>query len=227
MAYHYEGVSFSTTPSNNYSILCRGSKMVAPVNYNLPGYSTSPSDQTKPIQGTNNSETIYGTAGDDIIRGYDGNDHLYGLGGSDLMAGYADNNTLDGGEGNDFLFTGNGYNGTDTLIGGAGYDQFVYNDFCGNAPGSAGQYRHMAIISDFQQGVDKIHIVTAKGYDLNFAKLDTNGDGVLGAGDVGIGLGFDQSNHLSSTQFTLDKNNSIYINSNAPLKASDFEFSTI
>jgi Ca2+-binding RTX toxin-like protein len=74
------------------------------------------------------SQTLNGTAGDDLIFGGGGNDTLIGLAGSDTLDGGTGNDSLVGGDGNDSLVGGagvdtlNGGNGDDTLAGGAGND---------------------------------------------------------------------------------------------------------
>lgn len=76
-----------------------------------------------------NSETITGTSGADVIDANKGNDTVYGGNGNDKIAGGLDNDTLYGGNGNDYLFGGSendklyGQNGNDTLNGGTGNDR--------------------------------------------------------------------------------------------------------
>jgi hypothetical protein len=65
------------------------------------------------ITGTNNSETLNGTAGVDSILG---------LGGNDTLNGSAANDYLDGGTGNDVL---NGGSGSDRMAGGTGNDTYA------------------------------------------------------------------------------------------------------
>ncbi|MGN7161775.1 calcium-binding protein, partial [Sphingomonas sp. SAFR-052] len=62
------------------------------------------------ITGTAGSETLTGTAGDDVISG---------LGGSDTISGGAGNDIVDGGDGDDWIRDDRG---SDTLRGGAGND---------------------------------------------------------------------------------------------------------
>ncbi|MFZ4690294.1 MAG: calcium-binding protein [Polymorphobacter sp.] len=62
--------------------------------------------------GTNDDDTIIGSALGDVMLGNGGNDILFGLGGNDL---------LDGGEGDDVFLAGLG-TGTDRIDGGAGHD---------------------------------------------------------------------------------------------------------
>jgi Ca2+-binding RTX toxin-like protein len=65
--------------------------------------------------GTNKSDIIIGTEGDDEIDGGNGNDIIFGHAGNDKIRGGNGNDTLDGGDGNDEL---KGGNGTDVLTGG-------------------------------------------------------------------------------------------------------------
>ncbi|MBU2890978.1 Hint domain-containing protein [Celeribacter halophilus] len=67
----------------------------------------------------NNSDVIYGGAGDDTIYGQDDADTLYGGDGDDTLDGGIDDDTLYGGAGNDTLLGGQG---ADTIDGGAGAD---------------------------------------------------------------------------------------------------------
>jgi uncharacterized delta-60 repeat protein len=65
--------------------------------------------------GSNDGETITGTAGNDVIFGFGGNDTIYGLDGNDILCGGSGNDTLYGGSGRDVL---RGGSGTDTCNGG-------------------------------------------------------------------------------------------------------------
>ena len=97
------------------------------------------------VFGTQNIDTLMGSAagdiviganGNDILYGYDGTDALYGEDGNDKLYGGNGNDTLIGGIGNDILFAeaGNdrlyGGAGNDGLNGGAGND--VINGDAGN-----------------------------------------------------------------------------------------------
>ena len=67
----------------------------------------------KKLVGTNQADSIYGYAGNDILSGQGGNDYLYGG---------ANNDVLDGGPGNDTLY---GRSGFDYLVGGPGKDRLI------------------------------------------------------------------------------------------------------
>jgi uncharacterized repeat protein (TIGR01451 family) len=71
------------------------------------------------ITGTNKSDTLNGTPGDDIICGGNGRDTINGGGGNDVILGQNGKDVLDGGEGNDTVA---GANGKDRVIGGPGVD---------------------------------------------------------------------------------------------------------
>ncbi len=83
------------------------------------------------ITGTNKSDHLVGTPGDDVICGGNGNDVIEGLGGNDVLIGGNGRDKLFGGDGNDLLLGGNGKdvleggNGNDTLRGGNGADKLV------------------------------------------------------------------------------------------------------
>jgi Ca2+-binding RTX toxin-like protein len=78
-------------------------------------------------------DTVFGSAGQDIIRAGTGNDTVYGGEGPDVIYGDAGNDLLFGGEDNDILVGGEGNDwlvggaGVDTLSGGDGDDGIVYD----------------------------------------------------------------------------------------------------
>jgi Ca2+-binding RTX toxin-like protein len=84
------------------------------------------------ISGNGGSDFISGGFGNDIINGGSGNDTLIGGSGNDTINGGADNDFISGGDNNDILNGGQGQNqvfgdaGTDTLI----VDQNQQNSFC-------------------------------------------------------------------------------------------------
>ncbi len=71
------------------------------------------------ITGTNRSDTLTGTPGDDVICGGNGKDTIDGLGGNDIIVGGNGKDVLTGGDGNDTVMGGNG---KDQVTGGAGLD---------------------------------------------------------------------------------------------------------
>jgi Ca2+-binding RTX toxin-like protein len=85
-------------------------------------------DQSETLNGSTGLNIIFGLGANDILNGGSsndllcggaGNDALNGGGGDDTLDGGADNDTLDGGDGNDTL---DGGDGNDTLTGGSGND---------------------------------------------------------------------------------------------------------
>lgn len=71
------------------------------------------------IVGTDGSNKIRGTAGDDVIVAGGGKDNVKGLGGNDTICGSAGKDVLKGGAGNDRIF---GESGKDQLKGSSGVD---------------------------------------------------------------------------------------------------------
>ncbi|TVV71380.1 M10 family metallopeptidase C-terminal domain-containing protein [Sphingomonas solaris] len=136
------------------------------------------------INGTSRAETLNGSGENDVIYGNNGKDVLNGLGGNDLLDGGNLNDTLNGGDGNDTLYGGDdddilfGGNGNDILIGGvdkdvltggAGADMFR---FLTDRDSSTLSSRR-DIITDFQQGVDKIDL---SAIDANVGLFSQAGD---------------------------------------------------
>lgn len=67
------------------------------------------------LKGTSQSDVIFGEDSNDTLQGKQGNDELYGGNDNDILRGGADNDLLIGGEGNDILIGGKG---SDRLLGG-------------------------------------------------------------------------------------------------------------
>jgi Ca2+-binding RTX toxin-like protein len=76
------------------------------------------------LVGTNLSETLNGTAGDDVIIAGDGADTINGGGGNDRLCGEGGNDVINGGDGADDVLGGSG---SDTIDGGADNDVLVGN----------------------------------------------------------------------------------------------------
>jgi len=72
------------------------------------------------IVGTNKSERLRGTEGDDVIVAKGGKDRVFGLGGSDVICAGGGNDVVKGGPGRDWL---RGGGGKDRLLGQAGKDR--------------------------------------------------------------------------------------------------------
>ncbi|NJR38142.1 MAG: hypothetical protein HC781_03930 [Leptolyngbyaceae cyanobacterium CSU_1_4] len=87
-----------------------------------------------PPKGSNGSDTIIGTDGDDILNGFSDLDIIYGRGGNDLINGGSDRDVLRGDEGNDTINGGTdndniqGGTGNDSVNGGDGNDLMLGND---------------------------------------------------------------------------------------------------
>ena len=107
------------------------------------------------IYGGDGNDTLTGGSGNDKLSGQDGNDSLFGGGGDDTLSGGAGNDFIAGGAGNDTLFGGDGNDfldgdqgtdvaflgagndvfrwdqgdGSDTVEGGSGFDEMLFNGF--------------------------------------------------------------------------------------------------
>lgn len=147
-----------------------------------PGGATNGDDS---LVGTPGNDTIDGLAGDDLLIGGDGVDTVIGGAGTDteimesgiagdgieilILRGYSevagadghgnelDNRIIDEGPGNAFLY-GNG--GNDTLIGGNGFNVFVFQ---GDPAGSSDNYGHDSVDG---------------GGDINWLFFENNGSAV-------------------------------------------------
>jgi VCBS repeat-containing protein len=118
--------------------------------------------------GTDASESIYGSGRGDVVNALGGDDHVEGLGGDDR---------IDGGTGIDYLYGGAG---NDTLTGGAGNDSDIVAETQWDQYGSwYGQDRHDVL--DGGSGDDTYLINADSGYDL-IRDEDGNDRVVLGAG---------------------------------------------
>jgi Ca2+-binding RTX toxin-like protein len=101
------------------------------------------------LSGDQGRDRLFGEASDDALSGGDGNDRLFGGAGRDLLYGGNGIDLIYGGDGGDTFFIDAG---KDVLTGGAGRDTFMFIKF--SAPGQENR------ITDFQHGVDKIHLYT-------------------------------------------------------------------
>lgn len=96
------------------------------------------------IEGTNSSDYLIGTSGNDLILAKDGSDYVDGKGGDDCIVGGDGSDWLSGSAGNDVLLGGNdsdalsGGTGNDKLYGGAGSDAMNGNDGNDLLDGQAG-----------------------------------------------------------------------------------------
>ncbi len=93
-------------------------------------YGTDGSDY---LVGTKGEDVLYGKGGIDFIDGRGDNDVLYGGDGGDEVVSFPGDDILFGGGGNDFLMEGKGNN---TLFGGSGNDFFQATYIDPDTPGS-------------------------------------------------------------------------------------------
>jgi Ca2+-binding RTX toxin-like protein len=124
---------------------------------------------------------------DDRLFGGPGNDLLYG----DTPVGVeiyeienrtaGGNDFLDGGKGNDILVGGSG---NDRLVGGPGADIFRFDSLYAEPLGAWFGSDH-DVIADFRSGRDKLDL---RGWGLDGAVLDSDGDGRIGIGDAAVTL---------------------------------------
>jgi Ca2+-binding RTX toxin-like protein len=72
------------------------------------------------LNGTPQSDVIFGRMGSDTLNGADGDDCLYGEEGDDELSGGSDDDIVGGGSGDDEI---SGGGGSDTLVGNSGDDE--------------------------------------------------------------------------------------------------------
>ncbi|MDW3224429.1 MAG: calcium-binding protein [Paracoccaceae bacterium] len=116
------------------------------------GLKTSGSDESELIIGSFGNDELDGNGGDDLIFALSGDDKLSGgLGADTIFAGSGDD-TVEGGDGEDHLFGGTGDDrivgnkGNDSMFGGQGNDMLVWN----NGDGSD--------LMDGGQGYDQVQV---------------------------------------------------------------------
>ena len=78
------------------------------------------------INANGGDDLVFGLFGDDTINGGNGEDYLFGGFGHDVIAGNKGNDQMFGGFGDDMLVWNNG-DGSDLMVGGAGYDKVQVN----------------------------------------------------------------------------------------------------
>jgi len=139
----------------------------------------------KILEGTAESDTLFGGSDNDTIYGYEDSDTLEGGAGSDTLYGGADNDTLKGGTGNDIL---DGGTGRDILTGGDGNDTFVIRAGDGS---SSYIFPQTNFIHDFENGVDLIGLDNG----LTFSEL-TFEQGTAGSFQIaGYNFHYDYTSH--------------------------------
>jgi Ca2+-binding RTX toxin-like protein len=96
---------------------------------------------------TSGNDIINGSSDTDILYGYKGNDLIRGNDGADFILGHAGNDKLYGDDGDDYLFGGEG---KDTLYGGSGDDKFLFGEKLSSS--------NLDTIADFSMGDDLISL---------------------------------------------------------------------
>lgn len=129
------------------------------------------------IEGSDKSDLIIGSFGDDEISANGGNDLVFGLFGDDKISGGLGEDTLLGGFGNDVVI---GNKGNDTMLGGWGDDRLVWNNGDGSdlMVGGVGYDRVQVnfdtdLVNDDLQNKDVAEFsVTDEG--IQFARIEVN-----------------------------------------------------
>jgi Ca2+-binding RTX toxin-like protein len=142
-----------------------------------------------------------GGAGDDIVRGGLGDDRIEGGAGDDWLSGGRGANLVSGGAGDDLILVGE----DDLIVAGIGDDvvRVEASQFRGASEISLGGGRDLFemeaggvipfgrgfhTITDFRHGEDLLgSLDLGPGREIGFAELDSNGDGRIDRGDVGVG----------------------------------------
>ena len=128
------GTLSGTTISNTASVSSAVPDPVSANNSDVETTTVGIASALCTITGTNQSDTLTGTAGDDVICGGNGKDTINGLGGNDIILGQNGKDILNGGDGNDTVMGGNGKDsetgglGLDVLRGGNGKDTLNAQD---------------------------------------------------------------------------------------------------
>jgi Ca2+-binding RTX toxin-like protein len=158
-------------------------------------------DQLKDVEG------VIGTSYDDDIYGNAAANSLNGAGGNDLISGRGGDDFINGGNGNDFIYGGAG---KDQLTGGLDSDIFIFiaqddSTLAGGKPED--------VITDFQQGQDKIDISgldfalnellvldnqNAGGTNYSYVGIDANHNGMFDEGEFVIAVKMAAGSMLSS-----------------------------
>lgn len=143
------------------------------------------------IVGTGAADRVRGTVFSDDIVGLGGDDRIGGGGGGDMLWGYAGNDTITAGPGHDRLYGGDGDDylrsgtGSDRLVGGDGADRLIGEGgsdtffggrgrdvisggadsdvFVFRTRPDAGIGQGRDVITDFQQGLDRIDLSVLDG----------------------------------------------------------------
>jgi Ca2+-binding RTX toxin-like protein len=143
------------------------------------------------VLGTNYDDDIYGNALANSLSGRSGNDVLVGYDGDDILDGGAGNDKIDGGA------------GTDIMSGGSDSDRFYFSHLDDSLLAGG---KPQDVITDFQQGQDKIDLSYFSSDDLgpgdllvldnqnvggvnySYVGIDSNGDHILNEGEFAIAV---------------------------------------
>ncbi|HEY9626011.1 MAG TPA: hypothetical protein V6C84_01810 [Coleofasciculaceae cyanobacterium] len=167
----------------------KGARASFRVNYDtFTSSTTSFSNSTPIIRGTQASQDLTGQNLGGILCGEGGNDKLSGMGGNDALCGGTGNDRLSGDTGNDISFGGAG---RDTHFGGAGNDTFVLALNSG-----------WDVIKDFQRGKDKLGLSLELGFEV-LDIMQRGQDTVIGVGNERLAiLSNVKANQLTASDFS-------------------------
>jgi Ca2+-binding RTX toxin-like protein len=192
----YDAIGRSYGPSVKVNVL-PGSQVYAPAIQTINGVvyiafaegqtggmalqRLSLTENSAPIYGTINGDTLTGTSGNNIMFGDNGNDTLNAGGGNDRIFGGLGNDTISDGSGNDIVFGGEG---DDRFIAGTGNDEFN-----GHNGRDTVDYRTSTVAANFSlnpffSATDtgfSIEVVLGSGFDDTF-----NAEGELVQGPLDI-----------------------------------------
>ncbi len=155
------------------------------------------------VSGSTQNDAIYGSAAANVLSGD---------GGSDYIAGYDGDDTIDGGAGDDTIVGGAG---VDKLTGGAGFDTFRFVAFTDSTIADG---KPQELISDFQQGVDRIDLSVLEfeladllvldgkkmdGLNVSYVGVDADHNGKFDAGEFAVAVKMDPGAHLTSADLIL------------------------
>lgn len=134
----------SPTPSPTISITTSPSLSPTPNPFAIPAECSGIAGLGAPIVGTNGSNNINGTSGNDLIFGLNGSDRIDGKGGDDCIVAGGGADTVFGGNGGDVVLGGdgadtlNGDNGSDVIYGQGGADTLRGGNQADTLDGGAG-----------------------------------------------------------------------------------------
>ena len=161
----------------------------ANADFTADGYEVARIRVLKALVGTDQDDTLRGTAADDYINGGDGDDKLIGRLGNDILSGGNGNDYLAGRRGDDELLGGGG---NDTLRGGAGDDFLAGGSGLNKLRGGIGDDTYLldaegrATILGFSDG-DRLQLGSGlQQEDLTFSQNGRNA--VIGFGEETIAV---------------------------------------